>query len=137
MDGAAKWGFAYYTPKRVSSFYSDNGILSMRQPGWDERFEELEREDRTRFLGILTIRHQKELAKTLCWDYDHNSDPSTDKHHHAVDPVTAWNRFIDDLKRGRERRKLQKQEELMRRRQHRLQQKQKTKPVERELQENK
>ncbi len=101
--------------KESQQFSQDNELgLSMRQPGWSERFQELDEYLKRRKKGILTLREYPEIAKTISPENIWGNEISVRASIYGKIAV-AWHHFIEDLKRGRENYRKKKREEKIRR----------------------
>ena len=91
MDGGTKWG--YQKKKQYQEPASQNGVLSMHQPGWKNQIENNGTDNG------LTIRQQSNLSQSLRWDSYQQQTIS--RHEQGQDPAHAWQNFVDDFSRGK------------------------------------
>lgn len=102
MDGGTQW-FQRYRSRRHSNSSSPNDIaLTMRQSGWrEQRHTDADFQDSAE--ATMTIRQQSELARSLRYEQHDTPQTQLSRYEQGQDPATAWQRFMDDLKRGRHR----------------------------------
>ena len=75
------------------------GVLSVRQPSWQQQVSRHEQEYNQKDSGVLTMRQQEHTQQALDWQ----KAPSSlrDSQNYNRDPDAVWSRFMDDLRRGK------------------------------------
>lgn len=120
MDGGTQWTNTRHHRRRRNYNLQESeeeGILTMRQPGWKERGGS---EDDSGFHNeetpVMTIRQQPDLSRTLQYDKDANPSAQLSRYEQGKDPAKAWQQFMRDLKKGRVNTRKQRSEEKRKRR---------------------